>query len=340
MKAFVKLTFLVACGTLLLSSCYSPKLMVDDDVYILKNNKLPVGESLNDETSYSSYRNKKENRSVSSTFYDDEFFIRDRFHRDNLMFGMGWGNPYYNNWMYGNRPYYYYSYPFYSSMSGSINPIYLYDPFGSMIGFYPTAYDYWYFGGNYSPWIYGNNYGYGNAWNNYGYGNNLGYNYNNPGNTYIHYNHHSGPRGTTAGFGNPSNRLQGNMVKTMTQPGKEINALSNRTPVQRKVDNTSVIGDNPKPKDLKPARNNTVDSRTNPGLKPTSDRGIRTPSPTIENGARGTRPTHAPTRSNEIRNNNGGGRIDTPNRPSNGGSPSNGGGRSGGSPSNTGGRRL
>jgi hypothetical protein len=302
--------------------------MVDDDVYMMKNNKLPVGESLNDETSYASYRNNRDNRTVSSSFYDDEFLARDRFHRDIWMFSMGFGNPYYNNWMFGSRPNW--GFPYDSPyMYGYVNPLYLYDPFGSPYGFYPTAYNPWYMGGNYG---YGFNGGY------YGYGNGAGYTFNNSGNTYTSYNHHSGPRGTTAGFGNPSNRLQGNTVKSINSNLNEVSSYNNRTSIQPKVDNNTVIGDNYKPTGNNFSRGGSVFSKPEVSYKPTSDRGIRNPS-TINSGEiRGNHPSQSPQRTIEMRN-NGGGRIDSPSRSNSGNSPSNGNGRSGGSPSNTGGRR-
>lgn len=301
--------------------------MVDDDVYMIKSNKLPVGESLTDESSYASYRNNRDGRAVSS-FYDDEFLSRDRFHRDFWMFSMGYGNPYYSNCMFSMNPNC--GIPYYSPyMYGYVNPIYMYDPFGSPYGYYPTAYNPWYMGGNYGYGYYGGYYG-------YGYGS--GYNPYNSGNTNISYNHHSGPRGTSAGFGNPANRVQGNTIKSLNNnSNNNFISKDNPAPLQRKVDNNMVIGDNYKPNNNL-SRNGGGLNKKEVNYKPTVDRGIRNPA-TINSGEiRNNKPTHSPQRNNEMRG-NGGGRIDSPGRSNDGNAPSNGGGRSGTSPSNTGGRR-
>lgn len=302
--------------------------MVDDDVYMLKNNKLPIGESLTDESSYASYRNNRYNKTVSSSFYDDDFLDRDHFRRDIWAFSMGYGNPYYNNWMYGSRPNW--GFPYYSPyMYGYVNPIYMYDPFGSPYGFYAPAYNPWYMGGNY---------GYGNG--NYGYGYNYGdgFNYNNSGNYSVQYNHHSGPRGTTAGFGNPTNRIQGNTVKSAAFNDNGLSSYKDRTPVQRKIDNSSVVGDNYKPRDNNLSRGSSQVNKPDVNYKPTDDRGIRNPSSINSNEIRGNQNNHSPQRNTEMRGNSGG-RLESPGRTNGGSAPSNGGGRSGGSPANTGGRR-
>jgi hypothetical protein len=330
MKRSIQYAFIAAFSSLLLTSCCSPQFMVDDDVYVLKNNKLPIGESLNDETSYSSFRNNRENNSVSSTFYDDEFLMRDRFHRDNWLFSMGYGNPYYSGWMFGSRPNW--GIPYYSPyMYGYVNPIYMYDPFGSPYGFYPTAYNSWYYGGNYGYGPYG---GFGNQ-----YGNNQGFNFNTSGTYTTNYNHHSGPRGSGGGFGNPNGRLEGNTIKSLNNTNTGLTAHTNRPSIQRKVENTSVIGENFKPRANNLTRENAQQTRINTNYKPTSNRGINNPSSTYSNEPRGTRPSSTPQRSNDFRQHNGDNRLDTPSRSNGGGSINNGGGRSGGSPANSGGRR-
>ena len=66
-----KILIVLPVLSLLIASCYSPKLLVDDDVYVLKSNELPVGESLNDETSYSTFKNKQNAGMVSSNYYNN-----------------------------------------------------------------------------------------------------------------------------------------------------------------------------------------------------------------------------------------------------------------------------
>lgn len=329
MRTFYKLAFISIFTASSLSSCYSPKFMVDDDVYILKNNKLPVGESLNDESSYASYRHQRTDETVSSSLYDDEFINRQNFHRDIWMFSMGYNNPYYNNWMFGYRPNF--GFPYNSPyMYGYVNPLYMYDPFGNSYGFYSPAYNPWYMGGNY---------GYGSNWGMNGNGNPMGYN-NYSGNYTVQYNHHSGPRGSNAGFGNPAGRLQGITLKSTQQPNNN-NGLISRNSAPKRIDNSVVVGQYSKPITASPSRNNN-NSRLNVNYKPTSDRGIR--NPTLSSSSVESRSTqHSPSgqRNTDSRGNYGGGRIDTPSRSNGGGTPSIGSGRSGSgsAPSNSGGRR-
>jgi uncharacterized membrane protein YgcG len=333
MKSKIYLLIIVAANLLFLSSCYSPKFMVDDDVYVLKSNSLPIGESLNDESSYSNYRKNRANRTVSPSIYDDNFSIRDRFHRDNWMFGFGYS--YYNRpnyWQNSYRPSWGYPYSPYMSM-GYSNWFYFNDPFIYEYGFYPTAYSPYYYGGNYG---YGNSYGYYNGSN---YAN--GYSNNNGGFISGSTNNHSGPRGTIGGFGNPGNRLEGNTLKSI-QINNPNSGIAYERPINsRKVENTAVIGQNAQPSRESNMIHSTSVGRKEINYTPTEDRGIRTPSSVSNSRSNSSRPsaTQSPARQIDFRENSGGGRIESPSRPSGGNSPSNNGGRSGGSPASNSGRR-
>jgi hypothetical protein len=316
-------------AALLLSSCYSPKFMVDDDVYLVKNSALPVGESLSDESSYASYRNTREAEGISRHYYDDDFFFwrqRRPFFGTHWMLSMGYYNPYFMTNPYGSFSHF--GTPYYSPyMFGGINPIYMVDPFGSPYGFYPTAYNFAYMGGMYSP-FYG------------GFNPNGGLN--NGGNYSVNYNHHSGPRGTVSGFGNPNSRTNvGNVIKSVGSSGTNINGRQFKT--QQKLDRSANIGNNLRNEtNLKP--NRTSIQSTPVRYSPTTDKANR-PSGRINVGVSESPRT---TPNSQMRNSNNrtspnqipGGRQGGEIRPSNtGGGGSNGPGRSGGSPTGGGNRR-
>lgn len=309
MKVPVKHSVFLGLFIVLLSSCYSPKFMVDDDVYMLKNNKLPVGESLNDESSYYNFKKKKTQGINSTRYADEEWRMRRNFHSP---FGWTYGmNLYYINYPFGYRPdcwgvpYYFSPYPF-----SPCNPYYAYNPYGN-----PYFYD---------PYYYGSGY-----WN--PYGNNGYYNNQYTNNPIVLGNHHSGPRGTIGGFGNPAGRLEGNNLKSITPAGVINKPQPQNSFSQRKIDNSMVIGqgkvnpntvNSPKP----------IERKNEIRYTPSQERTIRN---TGGNTNRQTpirhensRPVSHPNRTIEMN----GGRNDNPsiNRGGNSGG-SNGSGRSGGS---------
>jgi len=177
-------------------------MLVDDDVYIVKANALPIGESLTDETAYVTYKHRKSNNNVSNNYYWDE---RD-YINNNLYFpyryynyNCGWGSyNYYNPHSFGSGLYYG------DGMSYAFGN-YVYDPFTGNYFYNPYYYNpYGYYSpyGSYCastfyPYYYGSN-GY--------YGGNISFNV-----PAVHTNQHSGPRGSLSGFGSESGR-KGQMV--------------------------------------------------------------------------------------------------------------------------------
>jgi hypothetical protein len=239
---------------------------------------------------------------------------RRDFHREHWMYGMAYGFYYYNT-PFGVHPSLFYS-PF---NYGYMNPYYMYDPFGSPYGYYSSFYDPFYYGNGY--YTYG--YGYGNGYN---YQNS---NYGNPyqGSYTVLSNHHSGPRGSTSGFGNPNGRLQGNVLKTVQNPNPSSASNANfeglRPTTQKALDRSKIIGEEVRGANniaLKPA--NTINSPTRQ-YRSTVDRGINSPSNTANsfNHNTNTQPVHHNA-------GNGGGRIDNMSGPRGSGS-TNGGGNSG-----------
>ena len=302
--------------------------MVDDDVYMLKSNKLPVGESLNDETSYAAFRNKRNSNENTTRYEDEQWRMRRDFHNS---FGWSYGLSMFQPYPFGYYPNchgvssYFYPYSY-----NPCNPYFAYDPFGSPFGYSPYYNSY-----GYNPYGY-NPYGYGNS----NYGNNY-----NPTPTVLT-NHHTGPRGTIGGFGNPSGRLEGNTLKSMSPGGSFGKPAQNNLVGQRKVDNSVVIGQNiTTPSKVVSRPTSTQETRTI-RYTPTNDRVTRPVGTTPSNpNMRGGNGTTVPNsgRTIEIRNerttpsiNNGGG-----SRGNSGGSGSSGGGsgRSGGGSTSNGGRR-
>ncbi len=200
-----------------LASCYSEKLLVDDDVYIVQSNKLPVGESLNDQTSYQAFKRQNQTGTAKAAYYQNSqnylynsncwgtysmfnpcgcgFYawnIYNPYRPMGMGMGMnaGFGNPFYS--------------PYYGMMSPYYNPYNGYDsPFGFGNNFY----------GN--PYGFGNQYGYGNP---YGYGNNYGYGSlnNQPVTPQTGGVHYSGPRGSLSGYVPNSQRNNPNVLKSST----------------------------------------------------------------------------------------------------------------------------
>lgn len=183
-------------------------MLVDDDVYIVKNSELPVGESLTDETSYSTYQYRKNSDMVSDDYYfDDRNYLYTNNCYDNFYWNRGCGCSYYA-WNMYNAPYYspygfgtpslYYGHGFYNAFGN-----YVYDPFSGMYLYNPYYDPYGYYGSIYNPYYYGSGYNYGGP-----------YGYNQP---TVNYNHHSGPRGSLSGFSNTSGRTSPGTLKMSTQ---------------------------------------------------------------------------------------------------------------------------
>ena len=285
-----KILIVLPVLSLLIASCYSPKLLVDDDVYVLKSNELPVGESLNDETSYSTFKNKQNAGMVSSNYYNnlDELSYYPLC-RNASFFYIGCGCSFYTYSLFcGNRPFNQFAYSpnFYSPYAP-----FGYDPFYSSMGYY-------------NPYGYNPYGGFGYGYGNYG---NTSYN---PGTVTTNYNHHSGPRGTSAGFGNPSGRPQGNTVKS-TFASTPTNKPIHQTIVSnRKIDPTLVVGQT---KPVRPSLTSTSGRITT--SKPinytsTSDRGVRSTtsgSSTISNSGR----TNSSTSGGSIGGNENGGKVNS-----------------------------
>jgi hypothetical protein len=322
-----KILIVLPVLSLLISSCYSPKLLVDDDVYVLKNNELPVGESLNDETSYATFKNKQNTGMVSSNYYnnfDDLSYYP--LCRNASYFYMGCGCSFYAySHFYSNRPYNQFGYsPYFYSPYAPFG----YDPFYNSMGFYNPY--------GYNPYGFNPYGGYGYGYGNYG---NSSYN---PGTVTTNYNHHSGPRGTSSGFGNPSGRPQGNTVKSTFASTSTNKPIHQSTASNRKIDPTLVVGQTkPVGPSLTPTSGRITTSKPI-NYTSTSDRGVRSTtsgSSTISNSER----TNSPSRGGSIGGNESGGRVNsgTISGGSRGGSSGTSGGSSGGrsgggSPSNSG----
>lgn len=322
----------------ILSSCYSPKFMVDDDVYVLKANEIPLGESMNDETSYSNFRENRRN-GVNSQYSNDYYIVNNSFNN-------GW---YGNNMMFGTNSWFRPSFAiFYNPYMG-----YSYDPYGYYYGYgYPYFGHYGY--NYYDPYsYYGGNYGYyspffnpyfgpGSSWGNGGNGWNFG-----NGNSTVAYNHHNGPRGSiTGGFGNPNRLESHSKVKSnvLSQPGGA------KTPVR--INNSDVVGRNSGGSKVTPSSRPVTTSGTlNPGrssgtttavnnrsnertLQPVENRGVISPSgSSYGRGSSGTisSGSNSGGRSGNFQNNSSGGRSTTINESRSGGSFNSGGSSSGSS---------
>jgi hypothetical protein len=226
MKKFSYLSFMSIFA--LVSSCASITDVVDDDVYVMKGPALPIGESLDDETAYSTYKYKKDRTNTESRYYyDQNSRFSDQYMYPNYGYGMSnFGNRNPMQWVFipgrgwtlsygptfGYNPYGMGNYYGYNSFGYDpfFDPYYdpFYNPYGNPYcygnGFYSN---HW---GN-NPWGWNNGWG-GNTWGNNGWnngwggnnwGNNNGWN-NNPnpgGNGTTKPNHHTGPRGSFGGGG-------------------------------------------------------------------------------------------------------------------------------------------
>lgn len=242
--------FALALGSL--NSCASISNVADDDVYVVKPSQIPMGESLDDETSYMAYKYKKDQNNNLTTYrnpnvgafgmgyaygyrnYNDPFLFNPYMYNPYGFYDpYGYYSPYGHygsglgyipgyGWSYiGPNPYYggYYGYHNYFGNSIWGNPYYGY---GSGYGYYGGGmYGSGFWGGN--PY-YGGYYGgyYGNNNNGWGNGGNAG-----GGST--SYNHYRGPRGGGSGGGVVTRRDMPGTVKMGTTPSIPLGNTSSTT---------------------------------------------------------------------------------------------------------------
>jgi hypothetical protein len=207
----MKLTFTLYLPFLLLglASCYtSNRMLVDDDVYLLKSNVLPVGESLNDETSYAAFVHKNK-RGVQ----DRDYFI------DRRLLLASFQHPFFGMYGISNRAHFW----------GYNYSLFLYPGFEQRL-FMMHAYQYGFSpfhmqGFGYSPFMYGD------GFNSYsGFGNQFTVPTGGIPSNITASNSHRGPRGSISGFGNPSGR-NNNAAVLKSQTTSSANSFQSR-PIQ------------------------------------------------------------------------------------------------------------
>lgn len=260
---------LITIGTLLilsfcLTSCYSSRTLVDDDVYVVKNSLLPTEESLNDETSYSSFRYKKNKNDVS-----DDYYLND----DNLIYN---GN-YFGNYYFFQRPYNYncYSHSLYYG-NGYYNAFGngFYDPFTGQYYQNLNYSPYCYFGSQYLPEYYGfAGYGYGISTVAVPYYYAYGYNapYSSYYSSFTNNNTHYGPRGSLTGLTDPSRRsTTSSTIKmaSVTNPKverREISELRSESRLTQDLRSSNVSS-------REPINRQELNQRKPVGLTPTESR--------------------------------------------------------------------
>ncbi len=244
--------------SLLVLSCNSTQSLVDDNVYMMRTAAVPVGADLTDETSYSTFKHRKETYNPTNGYYTPNTISIDPRANNNSLFG-GWGAPFFTAGMYqGNfNPYWgMHRDGFYlgSAYAFMYNP-YFYSGYGGMnYGLFNT------YGMNYGMnsfynHMYGNNgmYSAGGYWFN---GNNAMYNngFNGYGNAYcpsINYanaspirqaNYVSGPRSTAGGGYYSGNDRGGSIqVKSVASNSNYTVDHSNRRVYENPAGNTSVV---------------------------------------------------------------------------------------------------
>lgn len=238
-------------GALFLSSCgIRSEQFMNDDAYLVKPNSNPIGESSADETSYSAFKKRKNDSNNTITYSATDNRQNRRCLTQQMWFeGCGcsywyWAQyspysyrypyqTYYGYGAYGYNPYYghssYYNYGYYGGSPWGYNPYYgyssyYYDPFAPNIPYY--------YGTN--PY-YGNQYYSNQNWNN---------SQSNNGTSII-----SRPRGSMAGYANPSGRKVGQTVaKSGTvnsgatgKPNKSLSANSS-TVTRKPITNSYQTG--------------------------------------------------------------------------------------------------
>lgn len=320
-----KIVFALSISSLLFTSCYSPKLLVDDDVYVLKSNELPIGESLNDETSYSTFKNRQNSDMVSSNYYnniDDLNYYPLCRNSSNFFIGCGCSFYAYSHF-YGYR-----SYNQFGNSSMFYNPYspFGYDPFYNSMGYY-NPYGYNPYG--YDPYGF-----YGSGYGNYG---NTSYN---QGNVTTNYNHHSGPRGSMSGIGNPSGRPQTNTLKSTYASTSTNKPYQPQTSNNSKINPSVVVGQSNYTKQTyspTAGRNSTTKAIN---YTSSSNRAVRSSNNGLSTNNNSSRSTVPSQRGSNGGNESNGGRLN-PGSISTGGSNggSSGGGRAGSGSSSGTGRR-
>lgn len=216
-----RLSIFYFLSIVVLSSCASSNKFMSDDIYVLKPNAMPLGESSADETSYVAFKQRQEGRNVSKQVYANQF--------DQNRITQCYRQPFwtrdcgcsYAQWMYGSpyssmnqpafgmyQPYSSWGHPSYVMSAG--NGFQMYSGYSNYYNPY-YGYSSW----NY-PYMYGNYYnGYGWGGNSNGWNGNSNNSWNNNGYQY-QANHHSGPRGSSSGFVNPNGRNYGGTLKSKT----------------------------------------------------------------------------------------------------------------------------
>lgn len=281
----MKVTLYLSSLTLLsgvLTSCYSNRMLVDDDVYVMKNAELPVGESLTDETNYSTYRYKKDKGVASSAYYYDPYNIAAMNYCDCnpflfTPFDCGWGA---RNYGYSGLNDMYYGYGYYNAFGHYyFGPGYMnygagqYGYFGNMYSPYYNPYGGFYFGTSYSSPYFSSNAFFYNT-NPYGYNSNNYGNSNNYNNSNSLYNGHSGPRGSLSGYTNSGNRNNSNLVKS--HAGVSSNNESH-TIVSKPLSARSLAGQNVSSGKVD-VNQSTASVRATKEIKPTQSRPVYTSS--------------------------------------------------------------
>lgn len=299
---------------LFLTSCATSESFVNDDIYSVRPSELPIGESTADETSYASFKSRKQGDANDRMTYSDEMAMRNRQNcLDQYRWYDGCGCSYtewlrssryspqsnMHNWLYSGRPQFGLSFAY-----GNFRPYSYYGsfyPYNSFGGYHPYV-GYWgynsmymypyhhsphmwydpYFGygmGFGYPSFYGGGmYGYyGYGFGGYGYGGNMNGWSNSGHNSGVSSNVIRGPRGTTtSGHYNPTGRAAANPSQVLMMQNN-----TSRTAPTSTRSNTVV----------KEVGNRDVISRTtSPTTNRTtnSERTVTTPSTTRSNVDRGT----------------------------------------------------
>jgi len=201
---------LVLLSLLAFQSCTTIHYLSEDNVYVMKQPKLPVGESLNDESAYSTFKFRKNCDSEIDAYYIEDNFLLENYYSNQfywlqfMSFSSNVYTPFYNNSLY-TSPWAMFGYGNYWNSPYNCN---FYDPYS---GFY--------YGNPWNNCIYFNNWYNSNNWgnNDLSAGNNLN-------NSQFSSNYHEGPRGSFSGFTNQKNRMSSVSIKSVSpQLGNMVN---------------------------------------------------------------------------------------------------------------------
>jgi hypothetical protein len=301
MKNLIQISvfFFLATG---LTSCYSVGKVIEDDVYVMKSVSLPIGESLDDESSYSAYKYKKKRNQPKNEYYDGN--TAGIYRNNNFMqprFGMMYGSGFYSM----GRPYYhgYNMYNYHGSFYGGMHdPFYnpCFDPFYNPYSPYGCGYSSWGSPG------WGNNYysgiGYGAFGNPWGMGGNVVFinnnNFNSGGNGLSSSNNNVfyGPRGSAIGTSGTGNRSgsTGKLKSTSTNVNSSNVGSSN---TGRNSQSVGTRNNTPSSVSSRPVSERAIQQR--PGYQGTQSRGgstINTNPTRSTSPAREIRPSATPSR--------------------------------------------